>query len=75
MKITVKLIGPFIYDAGYSEKDVEAPAAITLDALFDLLKIPKERPKIVTRNGRAVVPQDLLEDGDRIAISPIYSGG
>jgi sulfur carrier protein ThiS len=75
MKVTVKLIGPFIYDAGYSEKDVEAPGSITLAALLDLLNIPKERPKIITRNGRAVVPQELLEDGDRIAISPIYSGG
>ncbi|MBZ5497523.1 MAG: MoaD/ThiS family protein [Acidobacteriia bacterium] len=75
MKIKVKLIGPLIYEAGFSEKDVDVPAATTAEALLDLIAISKQRPKIVTRNGKAVAPQELLTEGDRIAISPIYSGG
>ena len=75
MKIKVKLIGPLIYEAGFSEKDIEVPAATTADALLDLIAIPKERPRIVTRNGKAVAPHELLSEGDSVAISPIYSGG
>ena len=75
MKITVKLIGPLIYQAGFSEKEFEVPAATTAGAILCLLAIPEERPKIVTRNGNAIGFDELLADGDRIAISPIYSGG
>jgi molybdopterin converting factor small subunit len=75
MTVKVKLIGPLMYEAGFSEKDIDVPAATTADALLDLIPVSRQRPKIVTRNGRAVAPQEILEDGDRIAISPIYSGG
>ncbi len=75
MKIKIKLIGPLIYDAGFSEKDLEVPDATTAGALLDLLAIPEQRPKIVTRNGKAVSESDVLADGDRISVSPIYSGG
>jgi molybdopterin converting factor small subunit len=75
MKIKIKVIGPLIYETGFSEKDLEVPSATTADALLNLIAIPKQRPKIVTRNGKAVAPDELLADGDRIAVSPIYSGG
>ena len=75
MKVTVKLIGPLIYEAGFSEKELEVPESVTTDRLVELLGIGKERPRIVTRNGKAVAPLDALEAGDRIVISPIYSGG
>ena len=75
MKITVKLIGPLMYEAGFSEKDVDIPASTTAEALLDLIHISKQRPKIMTRNGRAVAPDEKLEAGDRIAVSPLYSGG
>jgi molybdopterin converting factor small subunit len=75
MKIKIKLIGPFMYEAGFSEKDIETPVGTTVGALLDLVPIPKERPKIVIRNGKAVVAEELLQDGDRISVSPIYSGG
>jgi len=75
MKIKVKLIGPLVYEAGFNEKEVEAPEKTTVDALLDLIALPKERPKIVVRNGLAIAPQEVLSDGDKIAISPIYSGG
>ena len=75
MKIRIKVIGPLMYEAGFSEKELEVPSAITAEALLDMISIPKKRPRIVTRNGKAVAPGELLADGDKIAISPIYSGG
>lgn len=75
MKVTVKLIGPFVQAFGFSEKELDVPAGTTADGLVVLVKIDKARPKIVTRNGRAVAPDEALADGDRIVISPIYSGG
>lgn len=75
MKITVKLIGPFIYAAGFSEKEIEAPDPATVEKVLELVGIEKDRPKIVTRNGKAVGSVDELQDGDRVVISPLYSGG
>lgn len=75
MKVTVKLIGPLIYEGGFSEKTLDLPGPITARELSDLVKIDKKRPTIITRNGRAVANTDKLEDGDRVVISHIYSGG
>ena len=75
MKIQVKIIGPLIYAAGFSEREMEVPDGTTADGLTALLGIPKERPRIVTRNGAAVAPDAPLSEGDKIAVSPIYSGG
>ena len=75
MKLTVKLIGPLIYDAGFSEKVLELPGPVTAGALVPLVKIDRKRPVIITRNGRAAAPGETLEDGDRVVISHIYSGG
>jgi sulfur carrier protein ThiS len=75
MKITVKLIGPFVQLFGFSEKELDVPGDTTADDLIGLVSIDRSRPKIVTRNGRAVVPGEALAEGDRLVISPIYSGG
>lgn len=75
MKITVKLIGPLIYAAGFSEKDIEVPEAVTSDKLLELVGISQDRPRIVTRNGKAIGPAETLVEGDRVVISPLYSGG
>jgi len=75
MKIKVKVIGPFIYQAGFSEKELELEKRITAGQLLSLLNLQEGRPKIVTRNGKAIAPKEELEDGDRIAICPLYSGG
>jgi molybdopterin converting factor small subunit len=75
MKVTIKLIGPMIYAAGFSEKILELSEGATTDDLLAQIKIEKDRPKIVTRNGKAVSQADALSDGDRVVISPIYSGG
>lgn len=75
MKVTVKLIGPLIYEAGFSEKELEIGDGSTVEALLEAVGLVRPRPRVVTRNGRAVVPNESLAEGDRIAVSPIYSGG
>ncbi len=75
MKITIKLIGPFVQLFGFGEKEMEVAPATTVEGLLGLIAIDKARPKIITRNGRAVAADEPVEDGDRIVISPIYSGG
>jgi sulfur carrier protein ThiS len=75
MKVTVKLIGPLIYEGGFSEKAVELPGPMTAGELSAFVKIDKKRPTIITRNGRAVANSDAINDGDRVVISHIYSGG
>jgi molybdopterin converting factor small subunit len=75
MRITVKLIGPFVQLFGFGEKELDVPAGTTADDLIGLVSVDRSRPKILTRNGRAVVPDEALAEGDRIVISPIYSGG
>lgn len=75
MKVTVKLIGPFINNLGFSEKQIELPAEATVETVLSSLPLDPARPKIVTRNGQAVALDEKLKDGDRVVISPIYSGG
>ncbi|MCM2266601.1 MAG: MoaD/ThiS family protein [Elusimicrobiales bacterium] len=75
MKVTVKLIGPLIYEGGFSEKTLELPGPMTAGELSAFVKINKKRPTIMTRNGKAVAPGDALAEGDRVVISHIYSGG
>jgi sulfur carrier protein ThiS len=66
MKVTVKLIGPFVQKLGFSEKEIDVPSATTVEELIPLVEGDKTRPKIVTRNGRAVAPGEEIRDGDRI---------
>jgi len=75
IKVTIKLIGPLLNQVGFSEKMIEVPEGATVELLISTLPLDPNRPKIITRNGQAVTPSVELKDGDRIAISPIYSGG
>ncbi len=75
IKITIKLIGPFINQLGFSEKTMDFPAEVTVEQVLNLLSLDPARPKIITRNGQAVTPTDKLKNNDRLAISPLYSGG
>ena len=69
------MIGPFVQLFGFGEKELDVPAGTTTDDLIGLVSIDRARPKIITRNGRAIVPDESLAEGDRVVISPIYSGG
>ncbi len=75
MKILVKMIGPFIYDAGFNEKDFEFSNPLSVEELLSELHLKQGRPKIIVRNGHGIGLKDQIADGDRIVIAPIYSGG
>jgi molybdopterin converting factor small subunit len=75
MKVTVKMIGGFVHTSGFSELTLDLAHGSTIDTLLKTLKVEESRPKIVARNGHAVAPGETLEDGDRVVISPIFSGG
>lgn len=75
IRITIKLIGPFVNQLGFSEKVMEIPVGSTVESVLSSLPLNPKRPKIVTRNGQAVATAEKLNDGDRLAISPLYSGG
>ena len=75
MKITVRVTGPLARSFGFNEKELDLPPGTTAGALLASLDPGLVRPRIVTRGGQAIAPGDPLEDGDRIVIAPIYSGG
>ncbi len=75
MKITVKLIGFLMYHAGFGEKEVEVPSSVTVEQLLPLINVKKSFAKIILRNGKAISFSEPLKDGDRIVISPLFSGG
>jgi len=75
VKVTVRLIGPLAYTAGFSEKEITLAASATAADALAHVHLGKARQTIVTRNGRAIADHDGLEDGDRLTVSPVYSGG
>ncbi|MCP2619975.1 MoaD/ThiS family protein [Candidatus Aminicenantes bacterium AC-334-K16] len=75
MKVTVKLFSYLINQAGFSQKEIELPAPVTIQELLEIIQIKPSLAKIILRNGQPARPDDLVEDGDRLVISPIFSGG
>ena len=75
MKVTVKLIGGFVHTVGFSEQDLELAPGSTVDHLLAAIKISRERPMIVSRDGWVLRPEDALREGDRVVIAPVFSGG
>ena len=75
MKVTVKLVGGFIHTVGFSEKELDLPPGTTVAALLATIAIDTSRPMILARNGWVIRPDEEMRDGDRIVISPVFSGG
>jgi sulfur carrier protein ThiS len=75
MTITVKLVGGLVHTLGFSERVLELPAGTTVAGLLEAIGIDPARPLIVGRSGWAIETDDDLHDGDRILISPVFSGG
>jgi sulfur carrier protein ThiS len=75
MTITVKLVGGLIHTLGFSERVLELPAGTTVAGLLEAIGIDPARPLIVGRSGWALETDDEVHDGDRILISPVFSGG
>jgi len=75
MQIKVKVIGYFIYQTGFSEKELDIPPSTTAGELLSLINIKKRLPRIMMRNGNGIGPEKRLKEGDRIVILPLAGGG
>jgi sulfur carrier protein ThiS len=54
---------------------LELPAGTTVAGLLEAIGIDPARPLIVGRSGWAIEADDEVRDGDRILVSPVFSGG
>ena len=75
MKVTVKLVGGLVHTLGFSEREIETPPGTTVGELLDAIGVDRTRPVIVGRNGWAIDLVEEVLEGDRILISPVFSGG
>jgi sulfur carrier protein ThiS len=75
VKITVKLIGGLAHALGFNEQQLDLPTGTTAGALLAGLGIDRPGPVITTRNGHGISPDEAIGEGDRILISPPFSGG
>lgn len=79
MKIEVKLFATFAFylpetSAG-SSATLEVPTGSTVRQVVTLLEVPDEMPAIILVNGRDADPEQVLEDGDVLAMFPPLAGG
>ena len=75
MKVTLKLAGGFVHTVGFSQKELDVEPGTTVDDLLSMIAIDRGRPMIIARNGHGAGPDEELRDGDRILVSPVFSGG
>lgn len=75
MKITVKLAGGFVHTVGFSQKELDVEPGTTVADILASIAIDLGRPMIIARNGHGVQPDEVVQEGDRILVSPIFSGG
>lgn len=88
MKVTVRYFARYRSLVGRSEEELEIPDGITVGELIEILK--EKHPVLegevfaedddladvnVSRNGRYVRFDEVLHDGDIVAIFPPVSGG
>ncbi len=75
MKVTLRLSGGFVHTVGFSRKELDVEPGTTIADVLDRIAIDRTRPMIIARNGWVVPVEEPLADGDRILVSPIFSGG
>ncbi len=75
MTVTVKLVGGLVHTLGFSERELELPPGTSVAELLDAIGIDRGRRLIVGRDGWAIDLVDVVREGDRIMISPVFSGG
>lgn len=74
MQIRVRLIGAFRLDR-FKEKVFEYPDGTRVEEVFDPLQIPRRALGTVLINGSHAGLDDILRDGDTLALLPILGGG
>ncbi len=75
MKVTLKLSGGFVHTVGFSRKEVDVEPGTTIADILAMIAIDRTRPMLIARNGWVVSVDEPVEDGDRILVSPVFSGG
>ena len=78
MKIVLKLFASLKknYPSGVGDdRLMELESGTTIARLLDMLDIRRKTAKIILRNGLHAGPEDVLEDGDTLAIFPPIAGG
>jgi sulfur carrier protein ThiS len=75
MKVTLKLVGGLIHTVGFSQKELDVEPGTTVADILASIEIDRARPMIIARNGHGVREDEEVEAGDRILVSPIFSGG
>ncbi|OGR58764.1 MAG: hypothetical protein A2X36_07820 [Elusimicrobia bacterium GWA2_69_24] len=74
MKVRVVLIGHFIDRFGFKERELELPSPCQFRDVAAALKLRKI-PHVAAKDGVGIRPSQLLADGDRVIIAPVFSGG
>ena len=75
MKVTLKLVGGLIHTVGFSQKELDVEPGTTVSDVLASMEIDRAWPMIIARNGHGVREDEEVEAGDRILVSPIFSGG
>ena len=75
MKVTLKLVGGFIYTVGFSQKELELEPGTTVADILTLIAIDRRMPMVLARNGVGVREDEVVEEGDRVMVAPVFSGG
>jgi len=75
MQVTVKLAGGLVHTVGFSQKELDVEPGTTIGAILAALAIDAGRPLVIARNGHGARPDEEVQPGDRILVSPVFSGG
>jgi len=74
MKITVKLFAT-LRDFGPEIQEMSVPENSTIEKVVNSLNLPKEIPLLKIVNGVHTDPQEMLKEGDVLALFPPVGGG
>jgi len=78
VKIEVKLFATFAFylpETSAGSATLEVTTQSTVRQVVTLLGVPDEMPAIILVNGRDADPEQVLEDGDVVAMFPPLAGG
>jgi sulfur carrier protein ThiS len=75
MKVTLRLAGGFAHRAGFSHRELDLEPGTTIADILATMDIDRSRPMIIALNGHGVGADVEVHAGDRILVSPIFSGG
>ena len=78
MRIAVKYMATYrkYLKAGQeSPFSMEVEAGTTVEALLTRLPLPPGEASVVLVNGRSALPDQLLQEGDVVALFPAIAGG